>query len=132
MADDTMPVEVHGLIAQSFSKEYVEAVVQDAVKILPSYQHRQDTLVVVNPRRLAVILDKQARRGAVIPVELVEEVVKGPGEPRAVEAGIGGRRPQPGRLRRAGHGEAEGAQGPGVRAEEGDRGERRREPGDVR
>ena len=64
-------------MAKSFAKEYVEAVITDAMTILPSYQHRQDTLVVINPRRVAVIIDKQARRGAVIPVELIEQIVKG-------------------------------------------------------
>ena len=79
MADNhEMPIDVHGLIAKSFSKEYVEAVVTDALHILPSYKDRQDSLVVVNARRVAVILDKQAHRGAVIPVDLIEQVVSGP------------------------------------------------------
>ncbi len=47
---DSLSIEVHGLIARKFSKEYVEAVIADAMKILPSYRHRQDTLVVINPR----------------------------------------------------------------------------------
>jgi len=78
MSESTMPVEVHADVAKSFAKEYVEAVITDALKILPSYQHRQDTLVVINPRRVAVILDKQARRGEVILVDLIEQVVEGP------------------------------------------------------
>jgi hypothetical protein len=77
MAESTMPIEVHPDVAQSFAKEYVEAVITDAMKILPSYQHRKDSLVVINPRRVAVILDKQARKGAVIPVELIEQIVEG-------------------------------------------------------
>ena len=48
-----MSIDVHGLIAKSFSKEYVEAVVTDALHILPSYKDRQDSLVVVNARRVA-------------------------------------------------------------------------------
>jgi hypothetical protein len=78
MASDTFNVEVHGRIAKDFTKEYVEAVVNDALKILPSYEERKDTLVVVNPRRVAVILDKQARRGMVIPVDFIEKVYEGP------------------------------------------------------
>jgi hypothetical protein len=78
MAESTMPIEVHADVAKLFAKEYVEAVISDAMKILPSYQHRQDTLVVINPRRVAVVLDKQAHRGAVIPVDLIEQVVEGP------------------------------------------------------
>jgi hypothetical protein len=78
MADDhEMSIEVHGLIAKSFSKEYVEAVIMDALNILPSYQDRRESLVVINARRLAVILDKQAQRGAVIPVDLIEQVLSG-------------------------------------------------------
>jgi len=78
MRESTMPIEVHADVAKSFPKEYIEAVITDAMKILPSYQHRDDTLVVINPRRVAVVLDKQARRGAVIPVDLIEQVVEGP------------------------------------------------------
>ena len=74
---DMMSIEVHGLIAQKFSKEYIEAVVDDALKILPSYKDRQDTLVVINPRRVAVLLDKQSHRGSVLPLEFVEQVIEG-------------------------------------------------------
>lgn len=70
-------VEVHGLVAKAYPKEYVEAVVGDAVKILPAYAHRQDTLVVANARRIAVILDKQAKRGLVIPVDMIENAISG-------------------------------------------------------
>ena len=73
----SISIEVHGLIAQKFSKEYIEAVVDDALKILPSYEDRQDTLVVINPRRVTVLLDKQASRGAVLPLDLVEQVIDG-------------------------------------------------------
>lgn len=77
-AEQEMSVEVHGLIAKAFTKEYVEAAVSDALRILPSYSHRRDSLIVVNARRVAVILDKQAQRGAVIPADLIEQVVTGP------------------------------------------------------
>lgn len=77
MHESTMPIEVHAGVAKSFAKEYVEAVITDAMKILPSHQHRQDTLIVLNARRVAVVLDKQAHRGAVIPVDLIEQVVEG-------------------------------------------------------
>ena len=78
MAESMMSIEVHADIAKSFAKEYVEAVIMDAMKILLSYQLRQDTLVVINPRRVAAIIDKQAHRGAVIPVDLNEHVAEGP------------------------------------------------------
>jgi hypothetical protein len=77
MSESTMPIEVHPDVAKSCAEEYVEAVITDAMKILPSYQHRKDTLVVINPRRVAVILDKQAHKGAVISVDLIEQVVEG-------------------------------------------------------
>ena len=73
-----LAIDVHGLIAKSFSKEYVEAVLTDAMHILPSYKDRQDSIVVINARRIAVILDKQAHRGAVIPVDAIEQVISGP------------------------------------------------------
>jgi len=70
-------IEVHGQIAQQHSKEYIEAVVANAVENLPSYQHHRDTLVVVNPRRIAVIIDNQNRRGTVIPVDAIVHVIAG-------------------------------------------------------
>ena len=75
---DSFTIDVHGLIAKQHSKEYIEAVRNDAMRILPSYQHRRDTLVVINRRRIAVILDKQLQRGTVIPVDMIEQVVEGP------------------------------------------------------
>lgn len=36
MADSTMSIEVHGEIAKSFAKEYVESILADAMGILPS------------------------------------------------------------------------------------------------
>ncbi len=35
------------------------------------------TTVVINPRRVAVIIDNQNRRGTVIPVDLVLQVIDG-------------------------------------------------------
>lgn len=80
--EQEMTLEVHGLIAQEFSREYVEAVVTDALKILPAYKDRRDSLVVINARRVAVVLDKQANRGVVMPVEFIEQVVSGPAKER--------------------------------------------------
>ena len=42
-------IEVHKSIADRFPKEYIEAVISDAMLILPAYKHRRDTLVVINP-----------------------------------------------------------------------------------
>ena len=75
---DSFTIDVHSLIAKQHSREYIEAVLDDAMTILQSYQHRRDTLVVINRRRIAVILDKQLQRGTVIPVDMIEQVVEGP------------------------------------------------------
>jgi hypothetical protein len=77
-APTAFSIEVHKGVADRFPKEYIEAVISDAMLILPAYAHRQDTLVVINPRRLAVILDGQVSRGVMIPVELIEQVIEGP------------------------------------------------------
>jgi hypothetical protein len=70
-------IDIHRQITAAHSREYIEAVVADALRILPSYLERRDTLVVINPRRVAVILDTQANRGAVIPAAFIEEVAEG-------------------------------------------------------
>lgn len=72
---DTFTIEVHGPIVKIHSKEYMEAVLADAMKILGLYEHRKDTLLVVNPRRVAILLSKEARRGAIMPVELLEKII---------------------------------------------------------
>jgi hypothetical protein len=73
----SMTIEIHGAVAQQFPKEYVEAVIGEAMQISRDSEDRPDTLVVVNPRRIAVILDKRARRGTVIPVEFIDQVIEG-------------------------------------------------------
>jgi hypothetical protein len=67
----SLTVEVDGGILRRFPKEYVEAVVEDAVQVWRSDRGRHGTLVVVNPRRIAVVLDGPANRGAVRPVESI-------------------------------------------------------------
>ena len=54
-------------VADRFPKEYIEAVISEAMLILPAYKDRQDTLVVINPRRLAIILDEPMSRGVAAP-----------------------------------------------------------------
>jgi hypothetical protein len=68
-------IEVHNEILHQVSKEYIEAVVEDAMGIWRSYPDHQETLVAINPRKIAVILDRHANRGAVFPVRLMEPVV---------------------------------------------------------
>jgi hypothetical protein len=68
-------IEVHPHILTQLAKEHVEAVVEDALGIWRSYEDRQDTLVAIIPRRIAVILDRQANRGAVLPVQEIEHAM---------------------------------------------------------
>lgn len=70
-----MTIEVHGLVAQQLPKEHFEAVFDEAMEILRSHHDRKDTLVVINRRRIAVVLDKQANRGAILPLHLVERAL---------------------------------------------------------
>jgi hypothetical protein len=53
-------------------------VISEAMLILPAYKNRQDTLVVINPRRLAIIVDEPMNRGVALPVELIEQAIEGP------------------------------------------------------
>ena len=69
--------DTHHQIAAMHSREYIEAVVTDALTILSNFEGCNDSLLVVNPRKVAVILDGEAKRGAVIPTELIEQVVEG-------------------------------------------------------
>jgi hypothetical protein len=66
-----MMIEVSEHVLRQLPKEYVEAVVAEAMLVRNENQDRQATLVVVNVRRIAVILDGRANRGAVFPVEAV-------------------------------------------------------------
>lgn len=77
-APTAFSIEVHQLVADRFPKEYIEAVISEAMLILPAYKNRQDTLVVINPRRLAIIVDEPMSRGVVLPVELIEQAIEGP------------------------------------------------------
>jgi hypothetical protein len=72
---DTLTIEIHGLIAEKFPKEYIEAVIGDALRIVPDDKNRHDTLVAINRRRVAVLLHRAARRGIVLPTELFEQIL---------------------------------------------------------
>ena len=67
-----MTIAVQKDVAGLHSKEYLEAVVSDALQILPSYKDRDETLIVFNAKEVAVILDYQARRGVVMSFASVE------------------------------------------------------------
>ena len=67
----SLTIEVRNEILRQHSKEHIEGVVEEAMQIWRSYPDGQSTTVVINRRRIAVILDKQANRGAVVPVALI-------------------------------------------------------------
>ena len=69
--ENTFTISVHGDITQFLSTEYVEAVVEDVLGMIRGYPDRPDTLVAVNPRRVAVAVSRQSRRGVVVPVERI-------------------------------------------------------------
>jgi hypothetical protein len=71
----SLAIEVNGQVFQRVPKEHIEAVVDEAIQIWRSSQDSRGTLVVINPQRIAVILDSHANRGAVLPLELVYPVI---------------------------------------------------------
>ncbi len=75
----SLAIEVHEQILRQLPKEYIEAVVEDAVQIWRSRPDRRGTTVVINPRRIAVVLDGRANRGAVLPLPLIEPALDASG-----------------------------------------------------
>jgi hypothetical protein len=63
---------VNNRVLRETSKEHVEAVVEEAMRTWYSLQDRRGTIIVVNPRRIVVILEELANRGALLPLELIE------------------------------------------------------------
>ncbi len=64
-------IEVYDEVRQRFPMEHIEAVIDEATQLWGSDQDGYGTMVVITPRRIAVVLDKQANRGAVVPVDSV-------------------------------------------------------------
>ena len=58
-------------VFQQLPREHIEALINEALEVCRPQQDWQGSLVVINPGRIAVVLDKQAKRGAVLPVEMV-------------------------------------------------------------
>jgi len=69
--------DIHGQITAAYSREYIEAVLADALRILSRQNASTEALVVINPRRVAVTLDNQTNRGKVIPAAFIEQAVEG-------------------------------------------------------
>ena len=72
----SLAVEVHIQVFRQLPMEHIEAVVDEAIEIWRSHQDGHGTMVVISPRRIAVVLDKQANRGAVVPVELIYPAIE--------------------------------------------------------
>lgn len=72
---DSFTIEIHNQMLGMHSKEYLEAVLADAVKILASHVNRKESLLVVNPRRVAILLSTVTRRAAIMPVKMVEQMI---------------------------------------------------------
>ena len=64
-------IELHDQIRQQLPMEHIEAVVGEAMQIWRFHQDGDGTMFVISPRRIAVVLDKKANRGAVVPVEFI-------------------------------------------------------------
>jgi hypothetical protein len=71
----SLNIDVHKQVLTQLPREHIEAVIDDAIRIWRSYPDRQETLVAINPRRIAVILDKRANRGAVVPFQFIEHLM---------------------------------------------------------
>jgi hypothetical protein len=67
----SLTFEVHDQVYQQVPKERIEALVEEALEECRPHQQWHGTLAVINPGRIAVILDRQGNRGALLPVELV-------------------------------------------------------------
>lgn len=69
---DSLAIEVNDQILRQLPKEFVEAVVDDAVKMWRTSRDRRGTVLVISPRRIVVVLDGRVNRGAVLPLALIE------------------------------------------------------------
>ncbi len=74
----SLAFEVHDQIHRQLPKERIEAIVEEALQICRSREEWRGMLIVINPGGIAVILDKQANRGVVLPVELVYPALEKP------------------------------------------------------
>lgn len=68
-------IEVSGHVLGMLPKEYLEAVIDEAMGVWNEEVARRGSLVVVNARRIGVIVDGQARKGAVVPVEEIGPIL---------------------------------------------------------
>jgi hypothetical protein len=72
----SLAVEVHIQVFRQLPMEHIEAVVDEAIQIWRSHPDGHGTTVLISPRRIAVVLDKQANRGALVPVELIYPAIE--------------------------------------------------------
>jgi hypothetical protein len=72
----SLAVEVHIQVFRQLPMERIEALVSEAMEIWRSHPDKQGTMVVISPRRIAVVLDKQVNRGALVPVEMIYPAIE--------------------------------------------------------
>lgn len=65
-------IEVHDDILKRHPKEYIEAVIDEALSSWRESRSTFATTLMFNPRRIVVVLDALANRGAVLPLPHVE------------------------------------------------------------
>jgi len=71
-------VNVHQGISDLHSKEYLEAVVADAIRVVYDRDGLQGSLAVFNRRGVAAAFTKKANRCIVVPATLIERIIPGP------------------------------------------------------
>lgn len=67
----TYTIDLHPHILPRFGREYVEALIEESLEILRSDRNRQGIMLIVNSRRIALLLDDRSRQATVLPVELL-------------------------------------------------------------
>ncbi len=68
----TLTFDVSESILNSVTREYLEALVAEATEIASSHPHSVPSLVIVNARKIAVVIDFHANRGDIVPVDRVD------------------------------------------------------------
>lgn len=76
--------EVHHLIHDRVKKEHWEAIFDEAAHHWLGKKAWFGTMVAINPRRIAVVLDSREYRGAILPVEMVFPRIDDEGRRRAL------------------------------------------------
>jgi len=71
-----MDFDIHDEIAASHTGEYIEAAAAAAVEIMTSHKLFDDSLAVINRRKIAVLLNGKTNRGVVVPAALIDRMLE--------------------------------------------------------